>query len=83
MMKINDSTQESMMTPLAQSLMQDHQGILKDRYCHVFEALQNQASANLRQPMSGEECALNQSALEIAEIAAQVITRFWDRCHVK
>ncbi|SDY73424.1 hypothetical protein SAMN04515617_12081 [Collimonas sp. OK242] len=88
MMKIpehqcNDSTHESMMTPLARSLMQDQHGILRDQYCHVFEVLQLHASANLRQPMSVEECAVNQSALEIAEIAAQVIARFWDRCHAK
>lgn len=73
----------SLMTPLAKQLMQDSEGVVKNNYCEAFEALQIQAGKNLRQPMSPRECEINQAAFDVATIATEVLTRFWDRYHTR
>jgi hypothetical protein len=76
-----DGAGMNLMTPLAQGLARDSQGSLRQSYCDVFEGVQNEAAACLRQPMSPDDYALCQSVLEMAETAEQVVNRFWDRCH--
>lgn len=71
----------SLLTPLAKQLIQDDEGVVKHTYLEAFEVLQHQSSANLRQPMSPRDYEINQSAFDVANIATEVLTRFWDRYH--
>jgi len=85
MFNFQNSTEQdpSLMTPLAKQLIQDDQADIKNAYFEAFEALQIQAAKNLRQPMSPQEFEINQAAFDVANVATEVLTRFWDRYHTR